>query len=275
LQLWTQIVGKTRLAHTPVINHWWNAPLYVSARGLTTSLIPSADGRGFELRFDFLDHTLNADVSDGARASLALEPMTVARFYHSFTEMLDKLGLHTSIWPVPVEIEGAIPFAQDETHSAYDTGRVTQFWRALVQIDRVLHAFRARFIGKASPVHLFWGALDLATTRFSGRRAPAYQRQPPNCGPNVMLEAYSHEVSSCGYWPGPDGEGNFYSYAYPEPAGFRDAADGYDAALGEFLLPYEAVRTARHPDARLLDFLQRTYEAAADNAGWERAALER
>jgi Family of unknown function (DUF5996) len=281
LQLWMQIVGKTRMVHTPLINHWWNVPLYVTARGCTTSLIPNEDGRGFELNFDFLDHTLDVNVSDGSRGSIALEPMTVARFYRSFTEMLDKLGLHTEIWPVPVEIPDAhTSFADDETHHDYDARRVTDFWHALVQMDRVLHEFRARFIGKASPVHLFWGGLDLAVTRFSGRTAPPWPGHAPNCGPEVMFEAYSHEVSSCGYWPGPDGEGNFYAYAYPEPDGLRTsrvapAEAHYDEALGEFLLPYEAVRTAPDPDATLLEFLQSTYEATANAGGWDRAALER
>ncbi len=195
-------------------------------------------------------------------------------------ELLAKLGVGTEIWPVPVEIEGAIPFTEDYVHAAYDRGQVERFWLALVQIERVLRRFRGRFIGKASPVHLFWGALDLAVTRFSGRPAPPHPGGAPNCGPPVMLEAYSHEVSSAGYWPGGGGEGLFYSYAYPEPAGYRDTAvrpDGatFDAELGEFVLPYELVRRAEDPDGLLLEFLQSTYEAAAMTAQWDRAALER
>jgi hypothetical protein len=204
----------------------------------------------------------------------------VSGFYATFMDVLDDLGLATAIWTMPVEIPDAIPFDQDDTHTAYDGDRARAFWEATVQMERVLTEFRSRFLGKCSPVHLFWGGLDLAVTRFSGRPAPLHPGGAPNCGPFVMHEAYSHEVSSAGYWPGGEGEGVFYSYAYPEPDGYREATvapDGarFDDALGEFVLPYEAVRTATDPDATLLAFLQSTYDAAADRAGWDRAALER
>jgi hypothetical protein len=280
LHLWTQVVGKVRLANTPLVNHWWNAPLYVTARGLTTSLIPYGRDRAFEIAFDFVDHRLDITPTDGPGSSMGLEPRSVADFYAEVMSRLDDLGLSTRIWPMPVEIEGAIPFEEDTKHAAYDADQARRFWRLLVQSDRVLHDFRARFVGKVSPVHLFWGALDMAVTRFSGRTAPPHPGTAPNCGPQVMLEAYSHEVSSAGYWPGGGGEGFYYSYAYPEPAGYRDTpvrpdAARYDADVGEFLLPYEAVRTADDPEATLLEFLQSTYEAAADRARWDRAALER
>lgn len=279
LQLWTQIVGKVRMVNTPLVNHWWNVPLYVTDRGLTTSLIPRLDG-SFEIAFDFVAHRLRITTTSGTERTMALAPRSVADFYAELMGLLDDLGLHTDIWTMPVEIDGAIPFDADEVHHAYDADRVRDFWLALVQMDRVFTEFRARFIGKSSPVHLFWGALDLAVTRFSGRPAPLHPGGAPNCGPFVMHEAYSHEVSSAGYWPGGDGEGLFYSYAYPEPEGFRDAPvtptpARFDDELGEFVLPYEAVRASSDPDATLLEFLQTTYEAAADRAGWDRAALER
>ncbi len=279
LQLWTQVVGKVRMANTPLVNHWWNVPLYVTARGLGTGLIPRG-ARSFQIDFDFVDHRLDIRVTDGTDASLALEPMSVATFHRAMMDRLDQLGLSTVIWTMPVEIAGAVPFETDEEHGAYDADAVHRFWLALVQMNRVFDVFRARFIGKVSPVHLFWGALDLAVTRFSGRVAPPHPGGAPNCGPQVMWEAYSHEVSSAGYWPGPDGEGVFYSYAYPEPDGYRSTpvtptAAGFDETLGEFTLPYTAVRTASDPDAVLLAFLQSTYEAAADRAQWDRASLER
>jgi hypothetical protein len=279
LQLWTQVVGKVRLANTVPVNHWWNVPLYVSAVGLTTSLIPRGD-RGFEIEFDFVAHQLDITVTDGSVRSMALEPRSVADFHHELMAHLDDLGLSTSIWTTPVEIPGAIPFEDDQEHAAYDADRVQAFWLALVQMERVFTQFRARFVGKCSPVHLFWGALDLAVTRFSGRGAPLHPGGAPNCGPFVMHEAYSHEVSSAGYWPGPDGEGVFYSYAYPDPVGFREALvspgeASFHEGLGEFVLPYEVVRTADDPDATLLEFLQTTYEAAADLGGWDRDDLER
>jgi hypothetical protein len=279
LQLWTQVVGKVRLASTPLMSHWWNVPLYVTARGLTTSLVPRG-GRAFQIDFDFLAHRLDVVVSDGSTASMALRPRTVADFHAELMDHLDRLGLATPVWTMPVEIPDAIPFEQDTQHAAYDGEQVQRFWRALLQMDRVFEVFRSRFLGKVSPVHLFWGALDLAVTRFSGRPAPPHPGGAPNCGPHVMHEAYSHEVSSAGYWPGPDGEGVFYSYAYPPPDGFAERAIGvpgarYDDELGEFTLPYAAVRTAEDPDELLLSFLQATYEAAADLAAWDRAALER
>jgi hypothetical protein len=279
LQLWTQIIGKVRLAATPLMSHWWNVPLYVSARGLTTSLIPHGT-RAFQIDLDLLEHRLEIAVSDGSSATMTLTARPVADFHRELTGHLDALGLSTPIWTMPVEIPGAIPFDTDVQHTAYDPDAAQRFWRALIQMTRVFEVFRGRFLGKVSPVHLFWGALDLAVTRFSGRTAPPHPGGAPNCGPHVMHEAYSHEVSSAGYWPGPDGEGVFYSYAYPVPAGFAEADIGvpgarYDTELGEFVLPYEAVRAAPDPDALLLQFLQATYEAAADLAAWDRAALER
>ncbi|MGH3794069.1 MAG: DUF5996 family protein [Pseudonocardiaceae bacterium] len=280
LHLWTQVIGKIRLANTPLVNHWWNCPLYVTSRGLTTSLIPHSSGRSFQIDFDFLAHQLEIVTTEGATRSVALRPRTVADFYAQVLGHLDDLGLATRIWSMPVEIENAIPFDKDTEHASYDGDQVQRFWRILVQLDRVLHEFRGRFIGKASPVHLFWGALDLAVTRFSGRPAPPHPGGAPNCGPQVMHEAYSHEVSSCGYWPGGDGEGLLYSYAYPEPEGFRDAPVGpdgacYSAELGEFVLPYELLRAAADPDRTLLEFLQSSYAAAAQCAGWQRPRLER
>jgi Family of unknown function (DUF5996) len=279
LQLWTQIVGKVRMQRTPVMSHWWNVPLYVTARGLTTSLIPAGD-RGFQIDLDLVEHRLDVIVSDGTTRSVALAPKTTARFYAEMTDALDGAGLATALWTMPVEIPGAIPFDEDEQHRSYDADQVARFWRLLIQADRVFEVFRSRFLGKVSPVHLFWGALDLAVTRFSGRPAPPHPGGAPNCGPQVMHEAYSHEVSSAGYWPGPDGEGVFYSYAYPQPEGFAEVDLGvpgasWDDALGEFVLPYTAVRTAADPDDLLLSFLQASYEAAADLAAWDRPSLER
>jgi hypothetical protein len=281
LHLYTQVVGKIRLANEPLVNHWWNTTRSVTATGLTTSLMPHPTGSAFQIDFDFCEHRVDISTVDGAHRSLPLEDRPVADFHRAVMAMLDELGLSTTIWPVPVEIPGAIPFADDHIHVRYDPDAAHRFWVALVEMQRVFPSFRGRFVGKASPVHLFWGALDLAYTRFSGRRAPAHPGGAPNCGPHVMVEAYSHEVSSCGYWPGPPGEeGIFYAYAYPEPPGYRDAAIAaagarWDDDLGEFILPYELVRMADDPDAVLLAFLQSTYEAAADAAGWERAALER
>lgn len=280
LTLWLQVVGKVRIARTPLLNHWWNAPLYLTARGLTTSLIPGEPGRSFTIDLDFLSHRLDIVDTLGQSRSMRLEPRPVSAFYAELMGMLDDLGLPTDIWPVPVELPDAIPFTTDVEHTDYDADAVVRFWRALVEMQRVFGQFRTRFVGKSSPVHLFWGALDLATTRFSGRPAPPHPGGAPNCGPHVMHEAYSQEVSSCGYWPGGDTEGVFYSYAYPEPPGYRSMPPGpeqarYDEALGEFVLPYAAVRTAADPDAMLLDFLQKTYDAAAVRAKWDRQALER
>jgi hypothetical protein len=278
--LWTQVVGKIRLALTPLISHWWNVPLYVTARGLTSSLMPHPSGRGLQIDFDLIDHRLVILATDGTSRSRPLTAEPVAEFYRAVTGLLDQLGLGTPIWTMPVEIPDAIPFEQDEQHASYDRQQIHQFWRVLVESQRVFEVFRSEFLGKTSPVHLFWGGLDLAETRFSGRAAPRYPHPVPNCGPHVMLEAYSREVSSCGYWPSPSGRGAYYSYAYPEPEGFRDASvlpaeASYDAELGEFVLPYDVVQAAADPDAVLLQFLRTTYEAAADLAGWDRQLLER
>ena len=280
LHLWTQVVGKVRLARTPLVNHWWNVTLCVTARGLTTSLMADGPSRGFQIDFDFQAHQLEITTTDGRQGAVTLEPRSVADFYAEVMGRLDELELSTPIWPMPVEIEGATPFPDDHDHASYNPDAVSRFWRSLVQSDRVLRDFRSRFVGKASPVHFFWGAFDLAVTRFSGRTAPPHPGQAPNLGPHVMREAYSHEVSSCGYWPGGNLEGTYYSYAYPEPAGFSDwpaIPDGarYDDGLGEFVLPYETVRAAGDPDELLHAFLQGTYEAAAERAGWNRAQLER
>jgi len=278
LHLWTQVVGKVRLGLTPMINHWWQVPLYVSARGLTTSLM-HVDGRGLELELDFLDHVLDLRTTDGDRRQVALEPRSVADFYAATMQALDQLGVAVTVYPRPVEVEVAIPFDVDETHRAYDADAAQQFWRALVHAHRVMTRFRARFIGKVSPVHFFWGGPDLAVTRFSGRPAPKHPGGVPNCPDRVQELAYSHEVSSCGFWPGGDGEGMFYAYSYPAPEGFADArvepAEAtFDLALGEFVLPYAAVRQASDPDAFLLAFFQSVYDAGADLAGWDRASLE-
>jgi hypothetical protein len=281
LQLYTQVVGKVRLVNEPLTNHWWNVPLHITARGLTTRPMPHPTGPVFQIDFDFVDHRLDVLTVDGDRRSLDLEPRPVADFHAAVMRLLDELDVGTEIWPMPVEIPGAIPFPADHDHGSYDPDAVRRFWLALVQMERVFKAFRSRFVGKASPIHLFWGALDLAYTRFSGRTAPLHPGGAANCGPYVMWEAYSHEVSSVGYWPGPPGEeGLFYAYAYPEPPGYRDTAvqpagARWDDELSEFILPYELVRTADEPDAVLLEFLQSTYEAVAHTAAWDRAALER
>jgi Family of unknown function (DUF5996) len=281
LHLWTQVVGKIRLAHAPLINHWWQVPLYVTSRGLTTSAM-AYGSRSFQLDFDFLEHNLIIQTSDGATAKIALAPRTVADFYAEVMSRLRELGLETRVWTMPVEIADAIPFDQDRDHASYDPEYAQRFWRILVQADRVCTLFRSRFLGKVSPVHFFWGSFDLAVSRFSGRAAPTLTSNSPNLGAWVMQEAYSHEVSSCGFWPGNGGFGQaaFYSYAYPEPPGFsevpvRPDAAHYDPDLGQFILPYDAVRRASSPDDDLIDFLQTTYAAAADNAHWDRAALER
>jgi Family of unknown function (DUF5996) len=278
LHMWTQIVGKVRLAHAPLVNHWWQVALYVSPRGLTTSAIPSASGL-FEVEFDFLDHQLRISTSDGAARAVPLEAKPVAEFYAQTMDALARLGIATQIQPHPNEVETAIPFGEDTRHASYDGEAARLFWRQLIQIDRVFHVFRSYFAGKVSPVHLFWGSLDLACTRFSGRKAPAYEGDFPNVGKWVTVEAYSHELSSCGFWAGGSAEGTFYSYAYPEPEGFADYpldSDGafYSRQLGEFLLPYEIVRTSRDPDRRLLEFLHTTYTAAAELGRWDRSALE-
>ena len=280
LQLWTQIVGKIRLTQTPWLNHSWHVTLYVTSRGLTTSPIPHGE-RSFEIEFDFIAQQLVINVSDGGSRTIALEPRTVADFHTAVTTALNELGVPVRINEYPCEIAGATRFSEDRIHSAYDGEQALRFWRALVQVDRVFKQFRTGFIGKASPVHFFWGSFDLAVTRFSGRRAPPFTGTAPGLDAAVMQEAYSHEVSSAGFWPGGNGidYAAFYSYAYPTPAQFKSCPvkpDGasFNDTLGEFLLPYDTVRQAADPDAALLSFLQSTYEAAATAAKWDRAALE-
>jgi len=280
LQLWTQIVGKIRLMQTPWLNHSWHVALYVNARGLTTSPIPHG-ARTFEIQFDFLEHALDITLSDGKRRRLALRPQSVADFYAAVMAALTELGIPVAINERPCEIADATAFSRDRIHAAYDPEYARRFWQVLLLTDRVLQKFRTGFLGKSSPVHFFWGSFDLAVTRFSGRPAPAFAAKVPGLAPDVMREAYSHEVSSAGFWPGGNGTdfAAFYSYAYPMPTGFRESAVQPDAAyfseaLGEFLLPYDAVRTAADPEASLLAFLQSTYEAAARAADWDRAALE-
>ncbi len=279
LHLWTQVVGKVRLALEPWINHSWQVPLYVNARGLTTSLMPDG-GRGVEMQFDFVRHVLEIRTTDGAEGRVGLEPRTVADFHAETMARLTEVGVTVDILARPVEVPVAIPFPDDKTHASYDAGYAHRFWLSLVQAHRVLTLFRSRFVGKVSPVHFFWGGFDLAVTRFSGRDAPLHPGGVPNCADWVMQDAYSQEVSSCGYWPSGGSEGVFYAYAYPEPDGFRrwpvaPADARYDPELGEYLLPYEVVRQADDPDATLLAFLQTTYEAAAGPGRWDRRRLER
>ncbi len=281
LHLWTQIVGKIRLAQGPTMNHSWHTTLYVTARGLTTSLIPYG-ARTFQVDFDFVSHELIVMSSDGRIGGVALKPQSVAAFYAHLMGEMDRLDLHLRISKKPNEVANPIRFDQDESPRPYDREYANRFWRILVQADRVFKEFRARFIGKCSPVHYFWGAPDLAVTRFSGRLAPKHPGGIPNLPDAVTREAYSHEVSSCGFWPGggPIPYAAFYSYAYPEPAAFSEALVKPDAAyyskdLREFILPYDIVRQSDSPDAALLDFLQTSYEAAANLARWDRASLER
>jgi hypothetical protein len=278
LHMWTQIVGKVRLTLSPPINHYWSVALYVTPRGLSTSAIPYGE-RTFAVTFDFIDHTLWVRTSDGGNRAMALYPRSVADFYREFMAILVALRIDVLINPLPQEVTNPIRCDEDHEHASYDADAVGRWWRIMVQTDRVLQQFRAAFIGKCSPVHFFWGSFDLAVTRFSGRRAP----ERPGAD-RMTREAYSHEVSSCGFWPGtPDSpvtEPAFYSYMAPAPAGFataavQPAAAVYNAALGEFILPYAAVRTAADPDAMLLDFARTTYAAGATLANWDRAALER
>ena len=280
LHMWTQIVGKIRLRESAPINHGWHSTLYVTARGLTTSPIPHGH-RIFQIDFDFIDHTLVLEVSDGRSARVPLEPQTVAVFYRRVMDALAGLDIDVRIYAKPNEVADPIPFDRDEVHRAYDRAAVNRFWRVLVQNDRVFKRFRSGFLGKCSPVHLFWGALDLAVTRFSGRPAPPHPGGIPNLPDRVTREAYSHEVSSAGFWAGGGAIAYpaYYSYAYPEPPGFASAAVGpreafYSTDLHEFILPYDVVRTSADPDRVLLEFLQSTYVAAADLARWDRAALE-
>lgn len=283
LHMWTQIVGKIRLEQTPLVNHWWNVPLYVSACGLTTTAMPYRDGRVFEIEFDFIDHKLRIECSDGASKELPLRPQSVADFYAEVMSALGDLGMTVDIWTMPVEVPNPIRFTEDHQHKSYDPEYANRFWRALVKMDEVFQEFRARFIGKSSPVHFFWGSFDMAVTRFSGKPAP--ERPDADL---ITREAYSHEVISHGFWPGnKDMEAAFYSYTAPEPAGLaqtvaegkiRPAKTFYSAEMKEFFLPYDDVRQAsspKSPEETLMDFCQTTYEAGADLAGWDRAALER
>jgi hypothetical protein len=276
--MWTQIVGKIRMQHMPLINHWWQATLYVTPRGLSTGAIPYRNAV-FDLEFDFVDHVLAIRHSDGDRRMVPLAAKPVAQFYRETLSALDSLGIESHIVASPNEVDPAIPFAEDDQHAAYDADAVRKFWRQLVQAHRVIGNFRASFVGKVSPVHFFWGSFDLACTRFSGRPAPRHPGGAPNCPDWVMVEGYSRELSSCGFWPGGGTEGAFYAYAYPAPEGFagypvEPEAAFYSDEYKQFLLPYEAVRTADDPDHVLGRFLQTTYEAAAELGSWDRTALE-
>ncbi len=277
---WTQIVGKIRLALAPPVNHWWQVPLYVGVRGLTTAPMPYGS-RMVQIDFDFMDHRLVITTSDGAPESFALGPGSVADFYATLMGRLRALELDLRIWPVPVEMANPVPFDRDTDARPYQPEAVHRFWRILRQAHRVLTLFRGRFLGKASPVHFFWGSFDLATSRFSGRLAPPHP-SVPNTPDAVTREAYSHEVSSCGFWPGGPGmeQPVFYAYAYPEPPAFaekriRPGAAFYSRPFGEFLLPYDTLRRSASPDDDLLAFLQDSYAAAADLGGWDRPGLER
>lgn len=283
LHMWTQIVGKTRLAVAPMVNHWWQVPLYVSTRGLTTSWMPYGSA-GFSVDFDFIDHILEVRRDDGRTWTLALAPRSVADFYDAYMTGLRSLGIDVRIWPVPVEIADGIPFARDESHGSYDAAATHDFWRALTQASRVLEIFRGRFVGKASPVHFFWGSFDLACTRFNGARALQHPGGVPALADWVTREAYSHACISAGWWPGAIGspieEPVFYAYAYPEPIGCPTAkitpdAGSYHSVMHEWILPYDAVRTAPDPDAMALEFFQSTYDSAATLGAWDRDALER
>jgi hypothetical protein len=279
VQLWTQIVGKIRMAQTPWLNHGWNVVLYVTPRGLTTTSIPHGN-RAFELEFDFVDHRLHVRPCDGPSRDIRLEPKSVADFYAELMAVLAELKLPVHIHELPSEVADPIRFSEDRVHTAYDPEYARRFARVLLHLDRVFKQFRTGFLGKTSPVHFFWGAFDLAVTRFSGRKAPLHPGGIPHLPDSVTREAYSHEVSSAGFWPGGgEADAAFYSYAYPEPPGFRAARVRpeqafFEAKLGEFMLPYVSVRSAADPDRMLSDFLQSTYEAAADAAGWDRSALE-
>ncbi|HLI98038.1 MAG TPA: DUF5996 family protein [Candidatus Baltobacteraceae bacterium] len=281
LHMWLQIIGKIRMRQEPHLNHWWEVALYVTARGLTTTPMPYKDLRTFQIDFDFIDHVLSLQDCDGETTSFALEPMPVAHFYVKVMESLRSIGVDLAIRTEPNEVANAIPFDLDYTHASYDRTYAHRFWRVLLQADRLFKLFRARFIGKVSPVHLFWGAPDLAVTRFSGRRAPPHPGGIPNLPDWVTQDAYSHEVSSAGFWPGgPSADACFYSYAYPEPQGFaqaqvRPSSGYYDKQFREFVLPYETVRKSGDPDEELLAFLQSTYDAAADLGKWNRVELER
>lgn len=278
LHMWTQIIGKIRLVKTTLVSHWWNVTLYVSPRGLTTSAIPYERGV-FEIEFDFIDHRLHIRTSGGGTRHIALEPKSVADFHSEVFAALTELGVDVEISATPNEVDPAIPFAEDRVHNSYDPEAANLFWRQLIAADGVMQEFRTHFLGKVSPVHFFWGSFDLACTRFSGRTAPTHPGGAPNCGDWVMVEGYSHELSSCGFWPGGGDEGAFYSYAYPTPDGFSEYPVGpegafYSEEFGQFLLPYEAVRTAADPEKAVREFLHTTYEAAAELGKWDRDALD-
>jgi hypothetical protein len=277
VHMWMQIVGKTRLALAPRENHWWHVPLYVGARGLVTSPIPYRT-RTFDVEFDFIDHLLVVNTSDGATRSIALRPQTVADFYRQYMDVLATLGISVKIWPVPVEVDGPIPFLEDHRHASYDAERAQRFFHMLLHAHRVLTRFKGRFVGKTSPVHFFWGAFDLALTRFSGRRAPALGQNESS----MLREAMSHEEISFGFWPGSGAvaEPAFYAYVRPEPPelparSVRPTHAYYSRELADFILPYEAVRSLSSPDEAVLDFCQSVYDAGADLARWDRAALDR
>ena len=281
---WTQIVGKTRLEFAPMENHWWQVVLYVTSNGLTTSPIPYRDGRTFAVSFDFIEHQLMAGTSDGERRAMRLEARSVADFYAEYRQMLQDIGIAVRIFPVPMELPDTLRFDQDRLHASYDPAAANRAWQVLVRVDRVLKEFRARFLGKVSPSNFWWGAFDLACTRFSGRPAPLHPGGVANCPDYVMREGYSHECISAGWWPGTAGgpidQPAFYAYSYPEPAGYDisrvdPAAAYYDTQLREWILPYESVRAADDPDEAVLQFLQSTYIGAADLAKWDRARLER
>lgn len=276
---WTQVIGKIRLKMAPMVNHWWQVPLYVTSRGMTTSPIPFRS-RIFQIDFDLVDHQMRIGTDSGDNRIIALRPMAVAEFYRETMEALHSLGIEVRIWTTPVEIPDRTPFEQDDRHTSYDREYVHRFWRVLLQADRVMKQFRSGFIGKVSPVHFFWGAFDVAVSRFSGRRAPEHPGAP-NMARFVAVEAYSHEVSSCGFWPGNGlNMPAFYAYFYPEPKGFRKAPVQpseayYNEQLREFVLPYDAVRSAEFPDEKLLAFFRSTYDAGANLGKWDRASLER
>ena len=279
LHMWVQIVGKVRLALAPPLNHWWHITLYVTSRGLTTSPIPY-QGRTFQVDFDFIAHRLDVSESTGRSFTMALEPMSVATFYREFMARLQELGIDVRIWPRPVEVPDAIPFEVDVTHASYDPSHAHAVWRGIQEADRALKSFQTGFVGKASPVHFFWGGFDMAATRYSGRPAPRHPGGIPNCPDWVMAESYSSEEASMGWWPWDATHGPaFYAYTYPEPAGYasasvRPAGAAYDPGLREFILPYDAVRDSGDPDAATQAFLQSSYEAGADLGGWDRSALE-
>ncbi|NKY54420.1 DUF5996 family protein [Nocardia vermiculata] len=278
LHMWMQVVGKIRLAHAPLTNHWWQVTLYVSPRGLTTSAIPYGD-RLFDIEFDFFAHQLLIRADNGTTRTVALAPKSVAQFYGETMQALDELGLETRIQGRPNEVDPSIPFAEDTEHASYDPEAAQTFWRQLVHANRLLNDFRSGFTGKVSPVHFYWGAMDLACTRFSGRTAPEHAGGAPHCADWVMVEGYSHELSSCGFWPGGGEEGAFYAYSYPEPEGYRDyrltvPGAHYAADLGEFVLPYETARVAPDPNEMVSMFLHETYAAAADLGNWDRESLE-